>query len=161
MYTLIWSQSIAAGATFNPLTDWQYETPTFPAVVEVLDRATATGLVRALTSGSETIVQECPVQAGGTAGTTPGRQNTEPLTGHGLAAQKLRVAYRNPTAGAITVDGVIIVTPSHGRAGLSTATHMIGAGRSISTTRAPARRAPRRMVPAGFGGLQRYRRRGR
>lgn len=112
-----YSQLIAAGATFNPLTDWQYETPDVAVMVEVIDRATAVGLVVAITSGGETLQQECPVQAGGTAGTTPARLNSEPLTGHATAFQKVRVAYRNPTGGGITVDGLLTLTPSRGGGG--------------------------------------------
>jgi hypothetical protein len=83
---------------------------------EVLERATATGLVSSVKSGGETIKQESPVQAGGTAGTTPARLGTEPVTGRARSQQKMRVAYRNPTAGAITVDGKIILTPAGGGA---------------------------------------------
>jgi hypothetical protein len=127
-----WSQSIAAGATFNPLEDWEYETPAVGGAVEVLERATAVGLVSSVKSGGDTIKQEGPVQAGGTAGTTPARLNTEPVTGKAYQYQKLRVAYRNPTAGAITVDGKIIFTPIGGFGG--------GGARRA----APARRRRRR-----------------
>jgi len=123
-----WSQAILAGAVFNPLEDWEYETPSVDVAVEVLERATAVGLVSSVKSGGATIKQEGPVQAGGTAGTTPSRLNTEPVTGKGYAAQKMRIAYRNPTAGTITVDGKIIATP-------------IGGGRLVG---APRRAAPRR-----------------
>lgn len=106
-----WSQSILAGATFNPLETFDYETPDTDVAVEVLHRATAVGLVAVIKSGGMAISQESPVQAGGTAGTLPARQTTEALTGKGFASRKLSVFYRNPTAGAITVDGIIIVTP--------------------------------------------------
>jgi len=106
-----WSQSILAGATFNPLEDWEYETPDVGGAVEVIERATAVGLVSSVKSGGNTIKQEGPVQAGGTAGNTPSRLNTEPITGRGFPSLKMRVAYRNPTVGAITVDGKIIFTP--------------------------------------------------
>jgi hypothetical protein len=109
-----WSQSIAAGATFNPLTTFDYETPDRDVAVEVLHRATAVGLVAVIKSGGQAISQESPVQAGGTAGTLPARQTTEPLTGKGFASRKLQVFYRNPTGGAITIDGIIIVTPTGG-----------------------------------------------
>lgn len=109
-----WSQSIGAGLTFNPLTVFDYETPDREVAVEVLHRATAVGLVAVIKSGGQAISQESPVQAGGTAGTLPARQTTEPLTGKGFASRKLQVFYRNPTGGAITVDGVIIVTPTAG-----------------------------------------------
>ncbi|MGH2374808.1 MAG: hypothetical protein ACRDIC_15250, partial [bacterium] len=89
-----WSQAILAGAIFNPLEEWEYETPSTDVAVEVLERATAVGLVSTVKSGGATIKQEGPVQAGGTAGTTPSRLNTEPVTGRGFASQKLRVAYR-------------------------------------------------------------------
>jgi hypothetical protein len=106
-----WSQSIAAGATFDPLVTWDYQNPDTDVAVEVLDRATAVGLLRVLKSGGQAITQEGPVQAGGTAGTIPARLNTEPQTGKGYAQKKLSVFYRNPTGGAITVDGMIIATP--------------------------------------------------
>lgn len=141
---LPFSSSIAAGATFNPLTDWQYETPMEDCDIELIQRATATGLVGTLTSGGDTVLQEAPVPAGGTAGQTPARINVEPVVGHGHAGQKIRLAYRNPTAGAITIDGIIIVSPKRmGRLGRSGGGY--GGGR----------RPPRRLV----GGLAALRRR--
>jgi hypothetical protein len=115
--TFPWTQSIAAGATFNPLTDWQYETPQFRGAIEVFSRASAVGLVETISSAGDTLKQESNVQAGGTAGTTPSRLNTEPIVGRALQSQKIRVAYRNPTGGAITIDGQIILTPTGGGGG--------------------------------------------
>lgn len=112
-----WSQSIAASGTFEPLASWVNETPDADVMIEVLERATAVGLVSSISSGQQFIKQEAPVQAGGTAGTTPNRQNTEPVTGRGTAFAKLRVFYRNPTAGAITVDGVVNLVPLGGGRG--------------------------------------------
>jgi hypothetical protein len=132
--TFPWSQSIAAGATFNPLTDWQYETPQFPGMLEVFSRATAVGLVETISSAGDTLKQEGPVQAGGTAGTTPSRLNTEAVVGRAQAGQKIRIGYRNPTGGAITVDGIIIVTPIGGGGGGG------GARRRAGPPRRPRRR---------------------
>lgn len=115
--TFIWSQSIAAGATFNPLQDWQYETPDFDGMIEVFSRATAVGLVETISSAGDTLKQESPVQAGGTAGTTPSRLNTEPVVGRAAKFQKIRIGYRNPTGGAITVDGQIVLSPLGGGGG--------------------------------------------
>ena len=114
--SITFSASIAAGATFNPLTDWQYETPMEDCDVKLIHRATAVGLVAVLTSGGDTILQEAPVPAGGTAGQTPATIQVEPVPGHGHAGQKIRLGYRNPTAGAITIDGIFVVAPK--RAGL-------------------------------------------
>ncbi len=108
------SQLIAAGATFDALTGWQYETPETPCMVEILERATATGLVGVHSSAGDTLQQESPVQAGGTAGTTPSRLNTEPITGRGPQFQKLKSFYRNPTGGGITIDYAIVLTPLGG-----------------------------------------------
>ena len=107
VYQRVWSQSIAAGATFNPLADWDYETPKGNARIEVIERATAVGLVGAIKTGGENIKQESNIQAGGTAGTTPSPLNTTPTMGQAKAGLKLSIPYRNPTGGAITVDGVI------------------------------------------------------
>lgn len=112
-----WSQSIAAGGTFDPLLAWDYQTPDSDVAVEILDRATAVGLLRVVKSGGQAITQEGPVQAGGTAGTIPARLSTEPQTGRGYSNKKLSVSYRNPTGGAITVDGMIIATPIGGARG--------------------------------------------
>lgn len=127
-----WSQAILAGATFNPLTTFDFEMPDSDVAVEVLHRATAVGLVAVLKSGGQAISQESPVQAGGTAGTLPARQTTEPLTGRGFASRKLQCFYRNPTGGTITVDGIIQVTPT-------------GGARAVGgLRRAPVRRGRRR-----------------
>lgn len=114
-YSFPWSQSIAAGATFNPLRDWDYETPDGNGVVQVFERATAVGLLSAVKAAGESIKQEGPVQAGGTAGVLPAFNTTTPWEGTVRKGQKLSVAYRNPTAGAIVVDGQIILTMKGGR----------------------------------------------
>jgi hypothetical protein len=115
--TFIWSFAILTGLTFNPLVDWQYETPDFDGMVEIFSRATAVGLLETISSAGDTLKQESPVQAGGTAGSTPSRLNTEPVVGRAAKFQKIRVGYRNPTGGTITIDGAIILTPLGGRGG--------------------------------------------
>lgn len=102
-----WSQSIAAGATFNPLATWDYETPRVPMLLEIFHRATLVGLLSTLKSGGDTIEQESPVPAGGTAGVPPGRLDVDPITGEATALLKTALVYRNPTAGAIVVDGYV------------------------------------------------------
>lgn len=105
------SQSVAAGATYQPLTGWTYEFLPFPAHVRILMRATAVGFLAGVYSGSEAIQDEAPVQAGGTAGVTPNDLNTPALDFQAAAGDKLRITCRNPTAGAITVDGIVVVQP--------------------------------------------------
>lgn len=129
--TFVWSSAMLTGTTFNPLTDWQYETPDFDGMIEVFSKATAVGLLETISSAGDTLKQESPVQAGGVAGTTPSRLNTEPVVGRAMKFQKIRVGYRNPTGGTITVDGMIVLTPLGGR----------GAG---GARRGPPRRKGRR-----------------
>ena len=109
MPSFTFSQAVLAGATFEPLTGWQYVYLPWPAEVNVLARATAIAMVNTYTSGSETIVEESPTQAGGTAGVTPSALNT-PVQGW-LAAggDLLKLRYRNTSVGTITVDGIIEV----------------------------------------------------
>jgi len=111
MPSFIFSQSVIAGATFEPLTGWQYQYLPWPAEVNVLSRATAVGMVQVFTSGSETIVEESPVQAGGTTGVTPSSLNT-PIQGwHAAAGDLLKLRYRNTTGGPVIIDGIIEVQP--------------------------------------------------
>lgn len=103
--------SVAAGATYLPLSTWQFRQPARPATLEVFVNATATGCVQNLTTGAESIVQaECPVSAGGTAGVLPARLNTEPAVDRVDAGDELVLTVRNTTAGAITVNGLAVLT---------------------------------------------------
>ncbi len=111
MPSFIFTQAVLAGATFNPLVGWQYQYLPWPAEVSVLARATAIAMVNVYTSGSETIVEESPTQAGGTAGVTPSSLNTPVQGWHAAAGDLLKLNYRNTSGGTITVDGIIEVMP--------------------------------------------------
>jgi hypothetical protein len=112
MPSFTWSQSIAAGATYNPVDGWNYEFVPRDGVVKILHRATAVGLVATVTSGSDQLLQEAPVPAGGTAGQTPSEFNVPAITDGVQAGDRQAIRYRNPTGGAITIDGVIDYTPT-------------------------------------------------
>jgi len=111
MPSFIFTQAVIAGAVFNPLVAWQYQYLPWPAEVSVLSRATALGMLQVYTSGSETIVEESPTQAGGTSGVTPAPLNTPVQGWHAAAGDLLKLNYRNPTGATITVDGIIEVVP--------------------------------------------------
>jgi len=105
------STSIAAGATATPLSTWQYRFPPKKALLELLVDTTATGIVMNLTTGAESIVQsESPVSAGGAAATLPARLNVEPIVDEVDAGEELVLTLRNTTGGALTVNGVAILT---------------------------------------------------
>ena len=110
MPMLSWSQLVAAGAVFLPLDGWMFQYVTAPGMIEIFSRATAVGMVQTVTAGQDTLVEESPVNAGGVAGTQPSRLNTEPIQDRVATGDYLKLRYRNPTAGGITVDGVITLT---------------------------------------------------
>ena len=64
-------QNIAANATFQPLTGWQFEYLPFPALVEIAFEASAVDMEVTVTSGSDTLAESQPVSGGGTDGTLP------------------------------------------------------------------------------------------
>lgn len=111
MPSLSFSRSVAAGATDFPLSAlaWTFEQLPYPAVVRVLLRTTATGVVARINAGSETIQEETPVQSGGTAGVTPSPLNTQGTDFVAAQGDRLSVALRNTTGGALTVDGLVQV----------------------------------------------------
>ena len=111
MPSFTFSEAVVAGATFEPLTGWQYVYLPWPAEVNVLARATAIDVVNTYTSGSETIVEESPTQAGGTAGVTPSALNTPVQGWLAAAGDLLKLRYRNTSAGTITIDGIIEIVP--------------------------------------------------
>src|SRR5258708_31859665 len=61
---------------FNPLSGWQYEWTPYPCSILLLIRATTTSAKLTIFSGSETVQERTPIQAGGTAGVTPSELNT-------------------------------------------------------------------------------------
>ena len=113
MPQLVFSTAMTANQLgLLPLTGWQYERLPWPAQVLILMRATATGVVVTVYSGSETIQERSPMQAGGTAGTTPSELNTPAVSFIGAAFDRLKVVIDNTTAGTPTVDGIIIANPA-------------------------------------------------
>jgi len=111
MPSFTFSNAVVAGATFRPLDGWQYQYLPWPSEVTVLARATAVDMVNTYTSGSETIVEESPVQAGGTAGVIPSPLNTPVQGWMAAAGDLLKLNYRNTSGGTITLDGIIEVMP--------------------------------------------------
>lgn len=111
MPSFTFTQSVAANGTFLPLNGWQYEYLPYPAEIQVLARAVAIGVVNTYTSGSETVVEESPVQSGGTAGVIPSPLNTPVQGWIGAAGDRLKLNYRNTTGAAVNVDGIIELTP--------------------------------------------------
>lgn len=113
MATITFSRSVAAGATDTPLSalGWAYETVAFPAAVRVLAKTTATGVVLRIAAGTEQIQDETPVQVIATAGVQPSIFNTEPIEFLAAPGDRISLAFRNTTGGALTVDGVVKVEP--------------------------------------------------
>jgi hypothetical protein len=113
MPQLNFSQALTANQLgFNPLSGWQYEYLPWPAQVILLIRATDVNERVTVYSGSETIQERSPVQAGGTAGVIPSELNTPAISWIAAAGDRLKVVIDNTTAGTPTVDGIIIANPA-------------------------------------------------
>lgn len=118
MPSLPFSQALTANQLgFNPLSGWQYEYVPAAwgrgAVVRVLARTTgaAATVQMQVSSGSQTIQERSPIQAGGTAGVTPSPLNTEPLAFLASPGDRLKLSI-DETAGATpTVDGLVSIEP--------------------------------------------------
>ncbi len=111
MPSLIFTRLMTANGTFRPLDGWQYEYLPWPAEVTVMSRSTLVGMVQVFTSGSETIVEESPVQAGGTIGVTPAPLNTPVQGWHAAAGDRLKLNFRETAGGTPTIDGIIEIVP--------------------------------------------------
>lgn len=111
MPQMTFTQSVAAGGTYAPLSGWTYEFLPFPAHVRIIMNAAAVGTFAAVYSGSEAIQDDSPISAGGVAGVIPAELNYPPLDFQAAAGDKLRIAARNPTGGAVVINGHIIVQP--------------------------------------------------
>lgn len=107
MAGLTWSEDVAAGATFNPLTAWQYQYVPFGGSIAILHRAEATGMVSTITNGSDTMQERGPVSAGGTEGVLPSAFDVPAVAGNVASGDFLKILYENTTVAAIFVMGVI------------------------------------------------------
>lgn len=110
------SQALTANQLgFNPLSGWQYEYNPFPrgAAVQLLVRQTgaAASVQMQVSSGSQTIQERGPVQAGGTAGVTPSPLNTPALTWVAAPGDRLKLSIDETAAATPTVDGIIVIEP--------------------------------------------------
>ncbi len=111
MPSFTFSELFVANGVVRPLEGWQYEYLPYPAEVQVLARSTLANVVAIYTSGSETIVEESPVQAGGTIGVIPSPLNTPVQGWIGAAGDRLKLNYRETAGGTPTIDGIIELTP--------------------------------------------------
>lgn len=109
MPKLSWSQSIAAGAVFLPISSagWQYEYVPMGGIISLLHRATAVGIVVTVTTGSETLQERSPVSAGGTAGVMPSALDVPALVDEVAQGDRVKIGYENTSLGAVVVDGEI------------------------------------------------------
>lgn len=112
--------SIAAGATVDILnttsglvTPWKYNRAPYRGVLEVMCRsvgAPATALNQVMTVGSDEVVQQGLLGAGGTAQNLPSRLNCEPITVEVEQGDVLSYKVNNPGAGAIEIDATFELT---------------------------------------------------
>lgn len=112
MPTFRYTDVLAANGVGDPLRDWQYRYLPYAANVEHLSDATTVDVVKTITSGSETIVEESPVQAAGVAGVTPSPLNTSADSWIGAAGDLVKIRNRETGGAAATVNGVINVNPA-------------------------------------------------
>jgi hypothetical protein len=95
----------------NPISGWQYEYLPWPANIILLVRSTTTGSRITVYSGSETIQERSPVQAGGTIGVTPSELNTPAINWIAAAGDRIKLVIDEVSGGTPTVDGLIIANP--------------------------------------------------
>lgn len=116
MPALRWSDAMTANELgANPLAGWQYEYVPQAwvngAICKLMQRATTVNVRQTIYSGSQTIVERSPVQAGGTAGTTPSELNTAADVWVASPGDRLKLANDEVGAAVATVDGIIIIEP--------------------------------------------------
>src|SRR5260370_7776580 len=112
MPQLPFSQALTANQLgLTPSSGWQCESLPWPAQLILLLRSTDVNLRATVYSGSETIQERSPVQAGGTAGVTPSELNTPAISWIGAAGDRIKVVIDNTTAGTPTIHGLLIANP--------------------------------------------------
>lgn len=110
MPTIRNSTSLAAGGTFLPFQGNQYEYLPFNARIQIAQIASAAGVLSTVFSGSDVLQQNSPVTNKGATGVVINPDDFI-LEDIAMAGDRISVTMNNPTAGAITVEAVAIITP--------------------------------------------------
>lgn len=105
MPCLTFTQSVGAGATYQPLNGWQYEYTPMGGIVSYLIDATAVGVVATVTSGSDTLMERGPVSAGGTTGVIPSPLDVPEIIDEVAAGDRQKILFENTSGGAVIVNG--------------------------------------------------------
>jgi len=101
--------SVAANATVdNLISGSSFEFLRGNAVVSIGIVGSATGLVASIQSGSDIVLEEAPLLVKTTMPTIPDDMYYNDV---GVAGDRLVLRIRNTTAGALTVRGIVQVTP--------------------------------------------------
>src|SRR5258707_4659465 len=106
------SNTATAASVVNVIAGWQYEYLPWPARIKLLIRATIVGVTLVVFSGSETIMEESPIQAGGTAGRGATKSTTPPTTFYAPSREVPSLDACFPCA-ARGVGEVYVVAPLH------------------------------------------------
>lgn len=102
---------------FRPLASWQYrrvpgQYMAGAAVSIMVNTTGAAGTVNVqVDTGTQTIRQRSPVQAGGTAGVFPSRLNQEPLVFTAMPGDELIISIDELAGATPTVNGIVEIEP--------------------------------------------------
>jgi len=110
----IYTANLAQSGTSDVLTGWQYEYLPWPAVVEIgiIHDGAAGTILATVTSGSDVLMQESPVNAGGTDGVFPTSEQLD-MADEADAGDRLSIRLReNGTAATTDIMTRIILTPA-------------------------------------------------
>jgi len=99
--------NLASGGSSEPLTGWQFEYLPWPALVEIgmVHDGAANGVQATVTTGSDTLMEESPVSAGGTDGVFPNDENLD-LVDESAAGDRLKIRLRE--TGAVATTDIMI-----------------------------------------------------
>jgi hypothetical protein len=113
MPRLTFSQSIAAGAQFDPWSNWQYRYLPWRGHIRVSAWTTAVGVTQEHRAGSEQLQAPSPVDIGGAAaGNLPTIFDVDPIDFVAAPGDLISSVFTNTTGGALNVMGIIDVNPA-------------------------------------------------
>ena len=101
---------LAANGTANPLSGSQYEYLPFPARIEVANSTDATGVLATVSSGSDVLMEEGPVQVG-TINVQPKYPDDFFLEDLAAAGDRLKVLLRDTSGAQRIVMTAVKISP--------------------------------------------------